>query len=152
MMDFVLLWLLQDLLTVFFGGTMQVPEFFLLGVVFRLLTDEGEDCLWAIWTAFGGGLLWDLRWVGIPGFFTLGYVVVILLVLWLWSAIPASGRTMPVVFILLEASQMIPTLLPVLILGGDMGGVFFLMQQLCALPALSLCLYLYSRRPKDPHA
>ncbi len=148
MMGFVLLWLLQDLLTVFLGGTMQVPEFFLLGVVFTLLTEEDEDHLWGIWSAFAGGLLWDLRWVGIPGFFTLGYVVVVMLVLWLWRAIPTQGRTLGMVFVLLEASQMLPTLLPLLILGGETGSGFFLLQQIYALPALLLCLHLYSRRIK----
>ena len=150
-MGFVLLWLLQDLLTVLLGGRMQVPELFLLGLVFRLLTDGGEDRLWAIWSAFVGGLLWDLRWIGIPGFFTLGYVVVVMLVLWVWDAIPAHGQTFPVVAALLEASQLIPPLLPVLILGGDTGGGFFLAQQLYALPALLLCLYLYARWLRDPH-
>ncbi len=143
-----LLWLLQDLLTVLFGGVMQIPELFLLGIVYRLLKDEDEERVWAIWTAFGGGLLWDLRWVGIPGFFTLGYVVVVMLVLWIWSIIPLQGRTGFVVFLVLESSQLIPPLLPVLILGGDTGGGFFLMEQLYALPALLLCLWFYSQRMK----
>ena len=148
-MIFVLLWLLQDLLTVLFGGMMQVPELFLMGVVYCLLLDEGEDRLWAIWSAFAGGLLWDLRWVGIPGFFTLGYVAVVMLVLWVWSAVPLQGRTGFIAFLLLEASQLIPPLLPVLILGGDTGGGFFLMEQLYALPALLLCLFLYTHRAED---
>ena len=149
-MEFVLLWMLQDLLTVLLGGVMQVPEFFMLGVVYRLLIAyEGEDRVWAIWTAFGGGLLWDLRWFGIPGFFTLGYVAVTILSLRIWNAVPVQGRTPLVVFVLLEAAQVIPPLIPVLILGGNTGWGFFLIQQLCALPALLLCLCLYSRRMKD---
>lgn len=140
-----MLWMLQDLLTVLVGGGMQVPGIFLMGVVFRVLTDEGEDRLWAIWSAFTGGLLWDLRWVGIPGFFTLGYVAVVMLSLWLLNTVPVQGRTLPLALLLLELSQLLPPLLPVLILGGNTGGGFFLTQQLCALPALFLCLYLYSR-------
>ena len=148
-MGLVLLWLLQDFLTVLLGGRVEVPEFFLLGIVFSLLNSKGEDRLWAIWSAFVGGLLWDLRWVGIPGFFTLGYVVVVMLTLWIWSSIPAHGQTLLIVAVLLEASQLIPALLPVLILGGDIGGGFFLLQQLYALPALLLCLYLHARRMRD---
>jgi len=147
-MTIFLLWLLQDILTVLFGGVMQIPELFLLGIVYRLLMDEDEDRVWAIWTAFAGGLLWDLRWVGIPGFFTLGYVAVVLLVLWVWSAIPLQGRTGLVAFLMLESSQLIPPLLPVFILGGDTGGGFFLMEQIYALPALLLCLWLYSQYRK----
>ena len=91
--------------------------------------------LCAIWTAFVGGLLWDLRWVGIPGFFTLGYVAVVMLVLWMWSAIPSQGRTMFVAFLLLEASLVLPPLVPVLIVGGGVSGGFFLVQQLRAVAA-----------------
>ena len=77
----ILIWLLQDLLAVLFWGGVQVPEVFLLAVAYRLLSEGGEDRLWAIWTAFFGGLFWDLRWIGIPGFFTLGYVCVVMFVL-----------------------------------------------------------------------
>ncbi len=71
-----------------------------------------------------------------------------MLALWIWSIIPLQGRTGFVVFLVLESSQLIPPLLPVLILGGDTGGGFFLMEQLYALPALLLCLWLYSQRMK----
>ena len=153
MMEFVGLWLFQDLLEVLLLRVTQAPELFLLGVVYRLLTlKEGEERLWAIWTAFVGGLLWDLRWVGIPGFFTLGYVAVVMLVLWMWSAIPSQGRTMFVAFLLLEASLVIPPLIPVLIVGGGVSGGFFLVQQLCSLPALLLCLHLYSKHMRSLHA
>lgn len=148
-MGFIFLWLLQDFLTVLLGGVMQLPEFFLMGIVYKLIIDDREDRLWAIWAAFFGGLLWDLRWVGIPGFFTLGYVVVVALILWVWRIIPAHGRTPFVVFLLLESSQFIPNLFPVLILGGDAGGGFFLAQQFYALPALALCLYLYSKHERQ---
>ncbi len=128
---------------------MQLPEFFLMGIAFKLITDDSEDRLWAIWTAFFGGLLWDLRWVGIPGFFTIGYVVVVALILWAWRVIPANGRTPFVVFLLLESSQFIPNLFPVFILGGSAGGGFFLAQQIYALPALLFCLYVYSKRERQ---
>ncbi|MBQ7219833.1 MAG: hypothetical protein IJS28_02520 [Synergistaceae bacterium] len=47
----IILWLIQDLLTVFTGGGMQIPGVFMLGLVYRLLVDDGtesEDSLWAI--------------------------------------------------------------------------------------------------------
>ena len=133
-------------------GVMQVPEIFLLTVAYRLLLEEGEDRLWGIWTAFFGGLLWDLRWIGIPGFFTLGYVCAVMLILWAWNAIPVQGRTSMVFFALLEVTQLLPPLLPVLIFGGDRGGAFFALQQALALPLVLLCVYRYSRRMKELHA
>lgn len=148
----ILLWLLQDLLAVLFWGGVQVPEVFLLAVAYRLLSEEGEDRLWAIWTAFFGGLFWDLRWIGIPGFFTLGYVCVVMFVLWVWNFLPSQGRTPMVLFVLLEATQLLPPLLPVLILGGEKGGIFFALQQVFALPLVLLCTYRYSKRMKELHA
>ena len=128
---------------------MQLPELFLMGIVYKLIAEEREDKLWAIWTAFFGGLLWDLRWVGVPGFFTLGYVAVVALILWAWRVIPVHGRTLLVVFLLLESSQFIPNLVPVLILGGSTGGSFFISQQIYALPALLICLYLYAKQAEQ---
>ena len=65
MTRFVLFWLIQDLLTVLAWGVVQIPEIFLLSVGYRLLCEDEEDRLWAVWTAFFGGLIWDLRWIGI---------------------------------------------------------------------------------------
>ena len=132
-----------------FGGVMQLPELFLMGIVYKLIAEEREDKLWAIWTAFFGGLLWDLRWVGVPGFFTLGYVAVVALILWAWRVIPVHGRTLWVVFLLLESSQFIPNIVPVLILGGSTGGSFFISQQIYALPALLICLYIYAKQAEQ---
>lgn len=154
-MTLIILWLIQDLLTVFTGGGMQIPGLFMLGLVYRLLTDESNDegvNLWGIWSAFAGGILWDLRWIGIPGFFTLGYVVVVLAVIQVWGIIPPQGRisgTSLIVFILMEVSQLIPPLLPVLILGGNAGWRFFLTQQVYSLPAILLCIYIYNHKVKN---
>ena len=153
-MIIVILWLIQDLLTVFTGGGMQIPGLFILGVVCKLLLDDenGDGNLWGIWTAFAGGILWDLRWIGIPGFFTLGYVIVVLIVIQVWGMIPPQGRvsgTSVIVFVLLECSQLIPPMLPVLILGGNTGGGYFLTQQVWALPAILLTMYIYLKTVRD---
>ena len=149
----VVLWLIQDVLTVFIGGGMQIPGLFMLGIAYKLLIDEGnDDNLWAIWSAFAGGALWDLRWVGIPGFFTLGYVAVVLVIIQVWGLIPPQGRvsgTGWLVFILLEISQLIPPLIPVLILGGNIGWNYFLYQQAYSLPAIFVTMTIYSRKVRD---
>ena len=135
---------------------MQIPGLFMLGLVYKLLIDEGsEDSLWAIWSAFAGGILWDLRWVGIPGFFTLGYVGVVLIVIQVWGLIPPQGRvsgTGLLVFALLELSQLLPPMLPILILGslgGTTGLGFMLIQQAYSLPAILICMYVYLRHIRN---
>ena len=153
-MIIVILWLIQDLLTVFTGGGMQIPGLFILGVVCRILLDDGsgDGYLWGIWTAFAGGILWDLRWIGIPGFFTLGYVLVVLIVIQVWGIIPPQGRvsgTSVIVFVLLECTQLIPPMLPVLILGGSTGWGYFITQQAWALPAILFTMYIYLRTIRD---
>ena len=149
----VILWLLQDFLTVFAGGGMQIPGLFMLGIVYKLLFDYGsDDSLWAIWAAFAGGILWDLRWVGIPGFFTLAHVIVVLIVLQVWGMIPPQGRDSGnsfIVFLLMEISQLLPPMLPVLFLGGNTGWTFFLIQQAYSLPAILFTMYIYLKRVKD---
>lgn len=149
----IVLWLIQDFLTVFVGGGMQIPGLFMLGLVYKLFFDEtSDDNLWAIWSAFAGGILWDLRWVGVPGFFTLSNVIVVMIVIQVWGAIPPQGRiesrTAILVFVLMEISQLIPPMLPVLILGGNAGWTFFLSQQVYSLPAILATMYLYLQRMK----
>ena len=132
---------------------MQIPGLFMLGLVYKLLIDEGsEDSLWAIWSAFAGGIFWDLRWVGIPGFFALGYVAVVMIVIQIWGIIPPQGRSSGMrllVFALMEISQLLPPLIPVLILGGSAGWPFFLRQQAYSLPAIIFFMYIYLRRIKN---
>lgn len=146
----VILWLIQDFLTVLSGGGMQIPGLFMLGIFYKLLfSDDSDINLWGIWCSFAGGILWDLRWLGIPGFFTLGNVIAVLILIQIWGSIPPQGRTDGMkflVFILLEISQIIPPMLPVLILGGSTGWSFFLFQQVYSLPAIGISMFLYFKR------
>ena len=155
-MILVILWLIQDFLTVFSGGGMQIPGLFMLGIVYKLLLEEEnqlqDEKLWGIWSAFSGGILWDLRWIGIPGFFTLGNVIVVLIVIQVWGVIPPQGRisgTGWLVFVLMEISQLIPPMFPVLILGGNTGWTFFVTQQGYSLPAILITMYIYIRKIKE---
>ena len=143
----IILWLIQDLLTVFTGGGMQIPGLFMLGIVYKLLIDDGsEEKLWAVWSGFTGGILWDIRWIGIPGFFALGYVSVVMIVIQVWGLIPPQGResgSSLLVFMLMEISQLLPPMLPLLFLGGAVGWNFFLLQQVYSLPAILMSMYIY---------
>jgi len=147
-------WLAQDLLTVLVSGAVRVPEFFLLRLVYRLLTCDRDAYVSVIWIAFFGGLLWDLRWVGIP-FFTICYVVVIMAILAAWNTIPSSGRTMFVIFSLFWLAQLLPAVLSVLILErGTVGAswTLFLVQQGIAVPVSFLSAFFYFWHEKNRNA
>ncbi|MDR1874741.1 MAG: hypothetical protein LBQ90_07010 [Synergistaceae bacterium] len=151
----VVCWFVQDLLSVLTWGTMQVPEVFLLSLVSRLLTQDRETNLPVIWWAFAGGLFWDLRWVGIPGFFTLNYVCVVMVVIWVWNTLPVSGRTLPVIFFLFWAAQVIPSVSSLLLPGrpvGDSKWTFFLVQQGCVVPLALLGVFFFVRDMKGRNA
>ena len=151
-MFLIFLWLIQDFLTVFAGGSARIPGLFILGLTYKILDDStSENRLSSIWIAFAGGILWDLRWVGVPGFFTLGYVIVVLITIQIWGLIPPQNRssgTGIIIFILLEISQLVPPLVPVLVLGGATGWQFFISQQLYALPVICICMYVFSQKVK----
>ena len=147
-------WLVQDLLTVLMSGTVRVPELFLLSLVYRLLTCNRDAYVSCIWTAFFGGLLWDLRWVGIP-FFALCYVVVVMAIVLVWNTLPSSGRTMFVIFSLFWAAQLLPAVLSVLILErgtGNASWTLFWVQQGCAVPVSLLSAFFYFKHEKSRNA
>jgi len=150
MMD-VVFWLAQHLLAVLLAGTVRVPEIFLLSLVYRLLTNDRDVNVSVIWAAFAGGLLWDLRWIGIP-FFTLCYVLAVLGVMSFWNTLPSSGRTMPIIFFLFWAAQLLPAVLFVLVLErgtGNTDWMLFGLQQGCAVPISFLSAFLYFRHEKS---
>ncbi|GHV45645.1 hypothetical protein FACS1894204_05330 [Synergistales bacterium] len=123
-----------------------MPEIFLLSLVYSLLTKDRSANVAIIWTAFLGGLAWDLRWVGFTGFYTISYTAVVLLVIWAWSALPVSGRTTSVIFFLFWAAQLVPSVLFFLTLERDVDMTFFVMQQSCAAPLSLLGTFLCYRR------
>ena len=151
----VVAWFVQDLLTVLTWGTLQMPELFLYSLVYRLLTRDRDINVSIIWSAFIGGLFWDLRWVGIPGFFTLTYTGAVLIAMWVWNNLPVSGRTPVIVFLLLWGSQMVPAVLPFPFLGrnvGSTGWAAFMVQQGCMVPLALLGVFFYFRHMKDQNA
>lgn len=151
----LLFWFAQDFLTVLSSGVLQIPEIFLGRLIFRLLTEERESYVPLIWIAFVGGLCWDLRWVGVPGFFALTYVGVVLAVLCIWNMLPTSGRTLGVVLFLFWVSQLVPALLYVFLLAGGVGDVrwtLFGLQQLSVIPLLLGAVFLYMRNVKVKNA
>ena len=147
-------WLTQDLLTVLMYGTVRMPEIFLLSLVYRILTGGRNVYVSAIWTAFFGGLLWDLRWVGVP-FFTLCYVAAVMGVMSVWNTLPSSGRTVFIIFCLFWAAQLLPAVLSALILerkAGNLDWALFGVQQGCAVPVSLLSAFFYFQHEKSQNA
>ncbi|MDR1649199.1 MAG: hypothetical protein LBR71_02970 [Synergistaceae bacterium] len=150
-MTHAIFWILQDLLAVLTAGTLQVSEIFLLSLTYSLLTKDRCAGVGVIWAAFIGGLLWDLRWIGIPGFFTLSYVGVVLIVIWAWNSLPVQGRTPSVVFFLFWAAQLLPSALFFLVLRRDFGGAggtLFAARQMLAVPLSFLGVFFCERHKK----
>ncbi|MBR0234139.1 MAG: hypothetical protein IJQ47_08830, partial [Synergistaceae bacterium] len=78
--------------------------------------------------------------------------IVVLIVIQIWGAIPPQGRisgTGWLVFMLMSISQLIPPMLPVLILGGNTGWEFFLLRQAYSLPAILITMYFFNRKMKE---
>jgi rod shape-determining protein MreD len=150
-MTHAVFWILQDLLAVLTAGTLQISEIFLLSLTYSLLTKDRDAAVGVIWAAFAGGLLWDLRWIGIPGFFTLSYVGVVMVVIWVWNALPLSGRTSSVVFFLFWTAQLLPSALFLLVLGRGLGGAgwtLFAARQMFAIPLSLLGVFFCERHKK----
>jgi hypothetical protein len=90
----LLVWLLQDFMQVLAMGIMLVPEFFLLVVLYKLISGPlvpARIVGW-LWFAFLGGVLWDLRWATAPGMSGLINVLALVLVYWIWDRTPIGGR------------------------------------------------------------
>jgi hypothetical protein len=154
-MTSALFWITQDLLAVLTSGTVRVPEIFLLNLVYRILTGDRDVYVPVVWTAFFGGLLWDMRWVGIAGFFALSYVAAVMVVLWVWNTLPSSGRTAFVIFFLFWTSQLLPVVLYLLVLERgteNLSWTFFGVQQGCAVPLSLLSAFFYFQHEKNKNA
>lgn len=95
-----ILWLsllARDLLQVAFSGTVLVPDLALLALVWLSVfrcEEPGSLFIHAFWV----GLLWDLRWTGVPGMTSASYVMVTAVTAWVWSSLPPGRRTNPVLF------------------------------------------------------
>ena len=97
-------WYLQDLFQVIFGGWAVAPDLFLTYLLSKGLTDERDYDIY-LWGCFIGGLLWDLRWTGIPGFSASLYGAIFMVFRLLWTIIPKEGRV-PALFLGFSSSAL----------------------------------------------
>lgn len=87
-------WLSQDIFQVVAMGFMLAPEFFLLMLLYGLVSGPllpHRVAGW-VWFAFFGGVLWDLRWATTPGMSALINIAAVALVYWVWNRTPVGGR------------------------------------------------------------
>lgn len=91
----LLAWYVQDLMQILMTQTFLAPEIYAM-VLMYCATIEYEPQMPFRWIAAAGigGLLFDLRWIGIPGLCASLYLFSLLAARWLWYRVPASNRRM----------------------------------------------------------
>ena len=145
-------WLLQDLLQLLMMGIILVPEFFLLAVAFAVVTgplSPGRICV-LMWIAFGGGIIWDLRWVTFPGMSGLVNSLSVLAIYTVWNRTPVSGRNVFMFGLMAGAAHFLSGVVRYLAWGipGGTALRLFVIQQLLGVPILALlCLALAFKKP-----
>lgn len=147
-------WLFQDMLQVLAMGFMLVPEFFLLVVICEIVSGPLAPTRIArwIWFAFVGGVVWDLRWVGMPGMSALINVAAVVLVYWVWDRMPAGGRSAFLFALVAAVAHFLSGVLHYLswAVPSQAALRLFLIQQLIAVPVLAgLCLIYTFRLRKN---
>jgi cell shape-determining protein MreD len=145
---FAAFWLIQDLVAVTSSDVLLAPAFFIFYVIYHLLSRSEENSVSHIWIAFAGGLLWDFRHVGTPGFFAFFYVLSLLIASWIWRVLPNSGRTVPIFILILWGTQL-PSVTANLMLWGVHGETFveiLLVQLGYALPIAAVFALFYAKR------
>lgn len=140
-------WYLQDLLQILGGSPFLVPEVFFLAV-FSLAAARGDVSIFAVWLGFLGGLVWDLRWTGLPGFSASLLALVMGMATIVWQSIPSQGRHGVLFFLLALGSHAV--------LGGVRGVLFALSgadvwqevfwQQILGLPLAGIAALWVVRR------
>lgn len=84
-------WYIQDFFQALFGSWTLAPDVYFVFMMTLGLSDE-ENFHRYVWGCFLGGLLWDLRWTGIPGFCASIYSLLFTVFRILWFMTPKEGR------------------------------------------------------------
>lgn len=100
MRDFLALifsWYAQDIMQIIMTQTFLAPEIYLMTLIWCVTQEKQLDMPWRWFAAaLCGGLLMDLRWIGVPGFYGALYTAAVLAAHWAWFQIPAASRwTLP---------------------------------------------------------
>jgi rod shape-determining protein MreD len=150
-------WFTQNVLAVLSNSALLVPDIFLLYILYKNFSDFSRDLgneILLIWVLFFGGILWDLRWIGIPGLFAFIYTGTFLFASWFWDLFPESGHTTFVFFIILWISQL-PGFFTGLYLWNVETEYYFklmLIYQAYSIPLSAMFSLLYVRKLKLQNA
>ncbi|MDR3076622.1 MAG: hypothetical protein LBU26_04925 [Synergistaceae bacterium] len=148
-------WLLQDLLQVLAMGIVMVPEFFLLFVMFAIVSGSlrPERISVLIWLAFAGGVVWDLRWVTYPGMSGLVNVLSVLAIYTVWNRTPLAGRSVLLFGLLSGAAHFLSGVGHYIAwaVPGQAAMRMFLIQQLLGVPVLALLCMIMAFRETEAH-
>lgn len=146
-------WLTQDFFAVVMSDAILIPDIYLMCIIFWSFSIKDapmELDIFLIWAAFVGGLLWDLRWIGVPGFFSLLYVFSFLCAKWIWDLFPKSGQTV-MVFFLISWGVQLPGFIISLYLWSVKTALYlqlFLLYQAYSIPLAAFFSLLFARRVK----
>jgi hypothetical protein len=93
-----------------------------------------------IWLSFGGGVLWDFRWVTFPGMSGLINALAVLAIYTVWDRTPLAGRSVPLFALLAGAAHFLSGVVHYMAwaVPGESAVRMFLVQQLLGVPALAL--------------
>lgn len=88
-------WYVQDLAQILMTQTFLAPEVFAVALLDCATRAREPDVPYPwIASALAGGLLLDLRWVGVPGLSAALYIAAVLAARWFWYEVPADSRKM----------------------------------------------------------
>ena len=148
-------WLMQDFFQVLAMGFMLVPEFFLLVVVYKIVSGPLDPVriTWWIWFAFLGGVLWDLRWSSTPGMGGLINTAAVALVYWVWHRTPLGGRSAMLLAALAGGTHFASGIAHYFAwaVPSRAAAQMFLVQQLLAVPVLIGICMIYAFKATETH-
>jgi hypothetical protein len=146
---------MQDLLQVLMMGFMLVPDFFMLVVIYMTISKPLNErrISWWLWFAFIGGILWDLRWVVIPGMSGLINVAAVVLVFWVWNRTPIGGRSAALFAGLAGGIHFLSGIAHYFLwaVPSQAATRMFLIQQLLSVPALAVLCLIYAFKTAGQH-
>ena len=142
MIPLAVVWLAQDLAQVLSMGILLVPEFFLLTVVYGVVSGPlGHErvSIW-IWLAFAGGVLWDFRWTTALGISGIVNSLSVLAIYTVWVRTPVTGRGVWLFALLAGMAHLSSGMVHYIEWGVTTQAAvrMFLVQQLLGIPALAV--------------
>lgn len=144
--------LARDLLQVAFSGTALVPDLTLFSLIWlSVVRCEEPEPLFL--HAFGAGLLWDLRWTGVPGMTSASYALTVAMTAWVWSSLPPGRRANPVLFFFWSsAAHVLTSVFPAIFTSKGLGlSSSLATQQGMAIACLLGLTALYIRHCRSHH-